>query len=142
MAVMPDLPDTYPWVLLMLVLINFECIMTGFIVMGWARRTYGVQYPEMSGNHEFNCAVRAHYNFVEGIAGISVFLAIAGIEFPVVSAVFGLVYFIGRIFYAYGYTIKGPQGRNVGAVLVDIGLVAVFGLSIYSSIHLITKSNN
>jgi glutathione S-transferase len=80
--------------------------------------------------YDFNNAQRAHYNFVESIASILTLLIIGGIYYPVVAAVFGFVYFIGRIIYSIGYTMSGSSGRLIGVLILDVAILALFVLSI------------
>jgi hypothetical protein len=61
-------------------------------------------------------------------------LFIAGIYFPVATAVLGLALFIGRIVYSIGYAKGGPAGRLIGAIIGDLVLLGLFGLSITSGI--------
>ncbi len=64
-------------------------------------------------------------------------LFIAGIYFPVVTAVLGALAFVGRLFYAYGYANGGPSGRLIGAIIGDLVILGLFGLSAASSIFFI-----
>lgn len=57
----------------------------------------------MIGPKEFNSAVRAHYNFVEGVNAVTVFELIAGLAHPMAAATLGGLYIVGRVFYSYGY---------------------------------------
>lgn len=76
-------------------------------------------------------------NFVEMVASTLVFLLVAGIYFPIPSASVGLVMIIARIIYTCGYTMAGPRGRNVGAIINDLAFLALFVLSFISSIYFI-----
>ena len=76
-------------------------------------------------------------NYVEWIASSLVFLLIAGLYFPITSASIGLVVIIARFIYAIGY-LKGPSGRSVGALLNDLGVLALFIIAIISSIKFIS----
>jgi hypothetical protein len=63
-----------------------------------------------------------------------VFLFIAGLYFPVVSAALGLGVIIFRIIYSVGYVNGGPAGRSIGAGGNDICLLGLFGLSLASGV--------
>eukprot|EP00005_Dracoamoeba_jomungandri_P005421 CAMPEP_0174258656 /NCGR_PEP_ID=MMETSP0439-20130205/7616_1 /TAXON_ID=0 /ORGANISM="Stereomyxa ramosa, Strain Chinc5" /LENGTH=156 /DNA_ID=CAMNT_0015342247 /DNA_START=37 /DNA_END=507 /DNA_ORIENTATION=+ len=80
---------------------------------------------------EFNNYQRAHYNYVEGAASIMTLELLAGLFYPKLSAIAGFVYVIGRALYAIGYRRNGPQGRLIGALLLDGGIVTLFGAAVY-----------
>ncbi|KAL8928822.1 MAG: hypothetical protein Q9208_001600 [Pyrenodesmia sp. 3 TL-2023] len=66
----------------------------------------------------FNCAQRAHANFLEHQPQFLVSLLISGLKFPVFSAVMGVVWCAGRVVYARGYTDPGKtkgEGRMRGS---------------------------
>jgi glutathione S-transferase len=84
--------------------------------------------------YNFNSAQRAHLNFVEWAPSTYAFLLIGGIYFSIASAVLGLIVLISRAMYAIGYNSKGPGGRLIGAILNDLAILGLFGLSIASSI--------
>ena len=83
---------------------------------------------------DFNNAQRAHYNFLEMLSSTLVFLLIGGIYFPIPSAVIGLVTAISRVIYSIGYVNSGPKGRLVGALLNDLCLLGLLGLSLASAV--------
>jgi hypothetical protein len=58
---------------------------------------------------------------------------VAGLFFPTLAAACGLTYIIGREFYAWGYRAKGPKGRMIGALLLDIALFANVGAAMWGS---------
>ncbi|CAK7266988.1 hypothetical protein SEPCBS119000_002308 [Sporothrix epigloea] len=62
---------------------------------------------------QFNCAQRAHANFVENLTPIIATLFIAGVKFPVLSASLGAAWAASRVLYARGYTRNGPKGRFI-----------------------------
>lgn len=66
----------------------------------------------------FNCAQRAHYNFLENYVTFLPALLIAGLKFPVVSSAIGAVWMLCRTLYATGYTDanrKDGKGRLMGS---------------------------
>ena len=87
--------------------------------------------------YSFNNAQRAHQNFLEFLPASLVFLLAAGFFFPITSAIIGLVMIIARIIYSCGYYMGGPNGRIVGALVNDLAILGIFGLSIASAIMLI-----
>lgn len=132
--------------------------------MGIARREYKIEYPSLDGPkvrrrqsrraplpspahpprplQGFQNYVRAHQNFVEGIAPVTVLLLVAGLAEPTVWVAFsaGGAYFIGRILYAWGYarSENNGEGRIPGVVLIDLALLTMFGLAIYSCVLMAT----
>jgi glutathione S-transferase len=119
-----------------------------------AKSNVSVGYPDMGNGHyaqkisyrdwwDFNNAQRAHYNFVEQIASIVVFLAVGGAYYPIEAAAFGLVFFIARILYCWYRSEAGAANplRRVGAGLGDVGLLGGVVLMFISSIKLINGDN-
>jgi glutathione S-transferase len=103
----------------------------GYPDMGNGRYSAKLSYEQW---YRFNNAQRAHYNFVEFAPSGFVMLFVAGVYFPVPAAVLGLVLFIGRLVYSFGYANGGPKGRLVGAILNDLVLLGLLGLSLASGI--------
>ena len=67
---------------------------------------------------------------LQGAPTALVELLLAGLVFPRFAASVGLVYIIGRHFYASGYTKNGPGGRVLGAGLLDVALIGLFGAAV------------
>lgn len=66
----------------------------------------------------FNCAMRAHYNFMENYNSALPALLIAGLKFPLTAALAGAAWTAFRVMYAVGYTRADKdrgQGRLVGS---------------------------
>lgn len=110
------------------------------------RKAAGVNYPTQYATDEqiaatadankkkalylFNCAQRAHYNFMENHTPFLVSLFVAGLKFPVAASVMGALWGVGRVLYATGYTRKDKEsgkGRLMGAwaSLLQIGLMGM-----------------
>ena len=66
-----------------------------------------------------------------------ILILIAGVYFPIPSAVIGLVIFIARIIYTVGYAIGGPRGRLIGALVNDFAFLGIMVLAIISSVFFI-----
>lgn len=60
------------------------------------------------------------------------FIMIAGIGFPIATTVLGFILVISRIFYGFYISRNGPNHplRVLGAVLGDLGLLGLFGLTV------------
>jgi len=75
--------------------------------------------PELKKNmYLFNCAQRAHANFLENYSAFLPAMLIAGIAYPVGAAVTGVIWTISRYLYAVGYTRKDKNngsGRLLGS---------------------------
>lgn len=111
---------------------------SGYPDMGCGRYAEKLSYKEWV---QFNNATRAHYNFVEQIGIVVPAILISGLAYPCLSALCGLVYFVGRALYAFGYTTsKGAKGRMVGGIILDLGLLPLLvmpfitGYKIYTAV--------
>jgi glutathione S-transferase len=81
-------------------------------------------------NYLFNCAQRAHGNFLENLPLFMPALLLAGLRYPTAAAVLGQIWNLGRVIYAVGYTSKegkNGSGRLYGSVQY-IGFLGLFGL--------------
>ena len=105
----------------------------GYPDMGNGRYSDKLSYKDW---YNFNNTQRAHYNFLEQVGSILALLLIAGIGFPTVAGILGWTYFVGRVLFTIGYISKGPQGRLIGVVLVDLALLGLAGTSIASGLKL------
>jgi glutathione S-transferase len=87
---------------------------------GLARARFGVKAPATTGNEMFERYYRVHYNTIE-----QMFLFLPGLWLfgyyigQVWAAALGLVYLVGRIWYAASY-IKDPEKRGPGMLLTFI----------------------
>ncbi|GBO10411.1 hypothetical protein AVEN_238835-1, partial [Araneus ventricosus] len=63
-------------------------------------------YPTMysDSNIVFNCIQRAHGNFLENYPQFLFLLLVGGLSHPKLSTVGGILYLLGRIVYALGYS--------------------------------------
>jgi len=104
---------------------HFACVGGAFIVsiftlfwlaenVGYARKKYDVKYPKMYDDSKpvFNCYQRAHQNALETYTMFVVLLFLSGMQYPLISAVAGIVWCVGRIFYAIGYYSGDPDKRQ------------------------------
>jgi glutathione S-transferase len=66
---------------------------------------------------KFNCAQRAHYNFMEQMPPLMLFLIISGLYFPFIAGIIGCGYFLARIMFTLGY-MKSPNKRRLGGLFV------------------------
>jgi glutathione S-transferase len=92
--------------------------------------------------YSFNCAQRAHANFIENVPTFLATLLLSGLRFPLTSAALGGVWIASRVVYARGYANskhgdKG-KGRLQGATfwlpqMALIGTGFVSGWQIFNS---------
>jgi hypothetical protein len=80
---------------------------------------------------------RAHGNYLENHYMALTTLLIGGLRYPLLSSAFGLVWSLGRVVYALGYTSKtkdNGKGRLAGAFfwLAQLGLFVNAGLTGYN----------
>lgn len=87
----------------------------------------------------FNCAQRAHGNYLENYSTFAVASLIAGLQYPLVTTGLSVVWQVSRILYAVGYTRKDRddgKGRLIGNGFwfAQLGL---WGLSAWSGIKMV-----
>lgn len=62
---------------------------------------------------QFNCAQRAHANFLENAPQTMLFTLVAGLKWPNAAAAVGTGWLISRALFLYGYVYSGkPQGKG------------------------------
>ncbi|CAK7269144.1 hypothetical protein SEPCBS57363_003452 [Sporothrix epigloea] len=116
------------------------------LLTGSYRKAAKIAYPNCYASAEqaakepaafqFNCAQRAHANFIENLPPVIANILIAGIKFPVLSASLGAAWAVSRVLYARGYTRNGPKGRFIGAIHSIFGL-AISILSVNTAYSLV-----
>jgi len=103
-----------------------------------ARKKYSVQYPNLyatPGYHkqadEFNRVQRGHQNNIESISDFRIGSLIAGLYYPNLVAVCGVIHCIGSVLYMAGYSdtsldVKTARLMKGGPIKVLAGLVVLF----------------
>ncbi|OOF92398.1 hypothetical protein ASPCADRAFT_210263 [Aspergillus carbonarius ITEM 5010] len=62
---------------------------------------------------QFNCAQRAHANFLENSSQTMLFILAAGLKYPQLATGLGSLWVLGRSLFLYGYVYSGkPRGRG------------------------------
>ncbi|KAE8149461.1 hypothetical protein BDV25DRAFT_156269 [Aspergillus avenaceus] len=62
---------------------------------------------------QFNCAQRAHANFLENASQTMLFTLVAGLKYPQLATALGAAWLLSRSLYLYGYVYSGkPQGKG------------------------------
>lgn len=88
----------------------------GFMT-GMARRKSGLQAPAITGNESFERMYRVQLNTLETLVAFLPALFIAGKYWsPILVAVIGMVYIVGRFIYWRTYT-QEPSSRGTGFLL-------------------------
>lgn len=80
----------------------------------------------------FNCAQRAHANFLESYSIALTALLLGGLVYPRTASVMGAVWSVGRVVYALGYTDSKAEnggGRLRGSLLIYPALLGLMGLT-------------
>ena len=100
----------------------------GYPDMGNGRYSKDLTYEQW---FTFNNWQRCHYNFLESLTPIIVWILLSSVYQPFAAGILGLIFFVGRIFYTIGY-MTTANNRLIGAILVDISLLGLFILSLVS----------
>jgi len=89
-------------------------------LVGQYRKAAKVPYPNAYASadeavksqekHLFNCAQRAHANFLEAQPSVVTTLLISGLRYPVLSAAMGASWVFFRVIYTLGYIRPGYEG--------------------------------
>lgn len=98
------------------------------IKVGQARERYGVKAPAIAGNEVFERHFRVQQNTLELVVIIVPGLYLFSNYFnPLLAAVLGVIYLIGREVYARAY-VKDPARRSAGFGLSALPtLILIFG---------------
>ena len=102
----------------------------GYPDMGDGRHAAKLPYKEWL---KFNAGQRAHQNYLEGLPIVMTFVAIAGLKYPLFTAVNSVVYILGREFFCSGYRANGANGRLRG-IWFNIPLILLLGASVQASL--------
>jgi len=88
--------------------------------------------------HKFNCAQRAHANFIENQPTMLGALVLGGLRFPVSAALLGGAWTVARYFYMTGYCKggEGGKGRYKG-ISFWVFQAGLLGLTLYSGIAMV-----
>jgi len=103
-----------------------------FMVFGFkvakARGRYGIVAPAIAGNEIFERYFRVQQNTLEQlIVFLPALYVFSHYYSPLVAAVLGVVYLIGREIYAFTY-VKDPKKREIGYVLTVLPVaILIFG---------------
>jgi len=90
--------------------------------------------------HRFNCAQRAHANYTENQPTLLGSLLLAGIRFPITSAIMGVAWSVCRYLYMAGYSEGAEHGkgryRGIYYAVFQTGLLL---LSAYAGVTMVME---
>jgi glutathione S-transferase len=119
--------SAYPLSLLILLLMSAVQMWMMFRVAQWRSRS-GIKAPAMSGDPALERAIRVHMNTLEQLGMfLPALLVCAAYWGDPASAIIGLVWVIGRVWYAIGYQ-QAAAKREMGFAVTALALVAAWGL--------------
>jgi len=143
-----DLPPAFGWVVLTAVAYGVLNVWMA-IQVGKARKRYNVPYPKLyaieSENKDanlFNCVQRGHQNCLEVMPVFFLFLILGGLQHPIASSIFGVVYSVGRFFYFTGYSTGVPKNRLTYGKYNMLGLLGLMFCTLSLAWHLLFKASN
>jgi uncharacterized MAPEG superfamily protein len=97
-------------------------------VVGRARGLYGIKAPATSGHPAFERAFRVQMNTLEAtLMFLPALWLAAGYGAPLWAGIAGLVWVLGRVWYAAAY-LRDPARREGGFVVSAIGLLATLAI--------------
>jgi glutathione S-transferase len=114
------------------------------MITGSKRKAAKVPYPnayasaeEMKANpaaYQFNCAQRAHAQFMENAPQTMLSMVISGLVYPNATIALGLGWYVSRVLYLYGYVASDKpkgNGRYMGSFfwLAQFGLTGLVGMA-------------
>ncbi|MCA3261241.1 MAG: MAPEG family protein [Telmatospirillum sp.] len=107
------------------------------LVVGWARATYKISAPAMTGDVEFEKRVRVHMNTLEQLIVLLPALWLCAVWVGDLAAgIGGAVWAMARVFYAIGY-YSDPKKRGPGfgiAFLAAMAMLAAVLVQILRSV--------
>ena len=122
--------------------------------MGGYRKSAGIKYPKILAEsadmnaaspeqkkkmYLFNCAQRAHGNYLENQPSVTIAMLITGLRYPLATTALSVAWMVSRVVYAVGYTRADKEdgkGRLMGSPmwLFQFGL---FGLTAWSGLQML-----
>lgn len=123
-------------------MVTILCLLMYFWVMRrtvQAREKHGVKLPQMKGSEEFERALRVQINTTEHLLLFlpALWLLALGLGSHLgdpTAAVVGLVFLVGRIAYAYGYSAapeKRLPGFLIGFAATIVAVLGAFAILFY-----------
>ncbi|KAI9843636.1 MAG: hypothetical protein M1837_006218 [Sclerophora amabilis] len=143
------IPEGYGYVLLTTTSTCFFAYWHG-VWSSTYRRSAKVPYPNCYATveqaqasptaHAFNCAQRAHANYIENQSSVILATLVAGLKYPTGASVMGLGWLLGRFIYALGYA-RSPKDSNgkgrMAGVWYQVFQLGLFGMAAKAAWELI-----
>lgn len=121
----------------LVVLLNVLLLFVVTILVGRARGKYAIKAPATSGHPLFERAYRIQMNTLEQtVLFLPTLWLAAHFGNPAWAGVLGLVWIVGRIWYAITYS-RDPAKREVGFAIGMLAWLALLILAIYGVIRLL-----
>ncbi|MCT7967556.1 MAPEG family protein [Laspinema sp. D1] len=124
-------------------LVTVAALIVYFVVtinVGRARAKYKIMPPAMSGNPDFERAVRVHENTLEQLIAFLPALWIFSVFVsPIWAAAIGGVWVLGRIIYAWGY-YQAAEKRGIGFAISSLTYMILLLGSLVGIILNVTQS--
>lgn len=120
-------PHIWPAVITLLAVLLM--LWTGMLVAR-ARKRYGIVAPATTGNPDFERVFRVQMNTLEqGVVFLPLLWLAAAYGHPLVVAVAGMVWVVGRVMYALAYA-KDASKRGPGFGIAAVGLLTLLATAI------------
>lgn len=84
----------------------------------------------------FNAVQRGHQNMLETHYAILWMMSLAGLKYPIATAIAGLTWSAGRIAFAIGYR-QNPAARRYGGFLWVPSALAIIGMTVATALDLL-----
>ncbi|KAI9711978.1 MAG: hypothetical protein M1820_001686 [Bogoriella megaspora] len=156
MSMSITVPKEYGYVLLTAASTTVVASWIGFRVGIFRKATRIIKYPQRYAEqsqiaeaspeqkqrlYQYNCAQRAHGNFVEWHPSVVIAMMIGGLKFPVLSAGLGAAWTFSRFLYTVGYTNASKpngKGRQIGLVFIPLQSV-LFLVACYAGVQFVLQ---
>ena len=104
------------------------------VLVGRARKRFGVRAPAVSGNEQFERVHRVHMNTLELLVIVVPALELSARYWPPPwMAGLGAVYLVGRIVYCRAY-LRDPASRSLGFALSAGPALALLGFTLVGAL--------
>jgi glutathione S-transferase len=101
------------------------------MLVGAARIKSGIKAPAVTGDEQFERAYRVQMNTLEQLVIALPALWLSGRYFdPMVAALLGLAFFLGRLLYRMGY-VRDPAKRSTGFAIGFLANLGMLGTAIW-----------
>lgn len=83
-----------------------------------------------------NNGQRCQINFLEHITFLLLSVTFVGFYYQWVAVGLGSAMFLGRLLFSIGYVTNGPQGRMIGALIMDLAILVAFIMTVVVTVKL------